>query len=294
MVSPYVRRQRLAAELRKLREERGLMADELARRIHYSRMKISRLENAHGRPDVGDVIKILDTLDITGARWEEIVRLANQASTKGWWDRYGDTMGPRQRLYADIESGAASIREYNDTTIPGLLQTPEFSAALVELKRVEGPLGFNLKKMTEARQRRQEGILSPEGPSYTVILDEVVLRRVNVPADIMAAQVRHLVQLGTSVSDLAIHVLPVDTYIKGVPIPQAAFSLYSFPDPAAPSMVVVETSSSDLPYTGKHEVEQHTKRYDLLSKVVLSSEDSLKRLIEAADRLERPSAGAGE
>lgn len=59
-----------------------MMADELAKRIHYSRMKISRLENAHGRPDVSDVIKILDALGITGARREEIVRLANQAATK--------------------------------------------------------------------------------------------------------------------------------------------------------------------------------------------------------------------
>ncbi|MFA1550442.1 helix-turn-helix domain-containing protein [Actinomadura chokoriensis] len=77
MVSPYVRRQRLATELRKLREERGLMADELAKRIHYSRMKISRLENAHGRPDVADVITILDALNVPEKQWTEIVRLAH-------------------------------------------------------------------------------------------------------------------------------------------------------------------------------------------------------------------------
>src|SRR5690606_219393 len=41
MVSPFVRRQRLATVLRDLREERGMMADELAKRIHYSRTKIS-------------------------------------------------------------------------------------------------------------------------------------------------------------------------------------------------------------------------------------------------------------
>ncbi|TDB88714.1 XRE family transcriptional regulator [Actinomadura sp. 7K534] len=52
MVSPFVRRQRLATVLRELREERGMMADELAKRIHYSRTKISRLEYAYGRPDV--------------------------------------------------------------------------------------------------------------------------------------------------------------------------------------------------------------------------------------------------
>ncbi|MGI5201991.1 helix-turn-helix domain-containing protein [Spirillospora sp. CA-108201] len=87
MVSPYVRRQRLAAELRRLREERGMMAEELAKRIHYSRTKISRLENTVGRPDVADVITILDALNIPDAQWKEIVRLAHEAAIKGWRDR---------------------------------------------------------------------------------------------------------------------------------------------------------------------------------------------------------------
>lgn len=29
-------------------------------------MKISRLENAHGRPDLAEVMKILDLLDVSG------------------------------------------------------------------------------------------------------------------------------------------------------------------------------------------------------------------------------------
>lgn len=252
-----------------------MMADELAKHIHYSRTKISRLENAYGRPDVGDVVKILDALDIPDDQCLSIVRLASAAAAKGWWDSYGEAMGARQRLYADIESGANSIREYNDTTIPGLLQTPEFISAVAELKRAEGPLSFNLDKMTKARQRRQEAVICSDGPTYTVILDEVVLRRVNVPPDVMAAQVRHLIKLMTSVTGLTVHLLPVDTYIEGIAIPQAAFSLYTFPDPSDSPMVVVETASNDLPYTGSREVEQHAKRYDLLSEAVLSSEDSL-------------------
>jgi transcriptional regulator with XRE-family HTH domain len=90
--SPFVRRRRLADELRALREAHDLSADELAKRIHHSRMRISRLENAHGRPDVRDVITILDTLGIKGTQWEEIIRLAYDAAEKGWWDRYGDSI----------------------------------------------------------------------------------------------------------------------------------------------------------------------------------------------------------
>src|SRR5947208_1383333 len=109
MTSPFVRRRRLAAELRSLREERGLTADEVAQRLHQSRMKVSKLENARVRPDLAEVMKILDVLSVRGAKWEEIVRIARDAAERGWWDAYGDSMGERQRIYADIESGAKTI-----------------------------------------------------------------------------------------------------------------------------------------------------------------------------------------
>ncbi|RKS67697.1 helix-turn-helix protein [Actinomadura pelletieri DSM 43383] len=291
MGSPYVKRLRLAAELRALREDRGLMAEELAKRIHYSRTKISRLENASGRPDVGDVLRVLDALGLSDDECMRLVRLATAASKKGWWDAYGESMGPRQRLYADIESGADTIREYNGTMIPGLLQTAEYSSALAELWRGDKLRGLDFKKMTKARQRRQEAVLHPEGPAYTVILDEVVLRRVSVPADVLAAQIRHLIKLMASVPKLGVRVLPVDANVEGVAIPEAAFSLYTFPNSNDPPMVMIETSLTDLPYTGTREVEQHAKRYELLGEVVLSSEGSLKCLTEAADRLSGRTGG---
>ncbi|TDD74483.1 helix-turn-helix domain-containing protein [Actinomadura rubrisoli] len=293
MVSPFVRRRRLAAELRALREEREMTADDLAKDIHYSRMKISRLENAHGRPDVADVITILNTLGVSDKRWKEIVSLAHEASAKGWWDSFGDAMGARQRLYADIESGAATIREYNDTSLPGLLQTPEFIDALVKLKRAEGALDFSPKRMAEARRRRQEAVLRPDGPTLDIILDEVVVRRINVPIGIMAAQTRYLVNLMTSEPRLEVRVLPVDARIEGISIPRSAFFLYTFSNPVDPPLAVVETPSTDLVYSEATEVEQHIKRYELLSKAVLSSKDSLSCLAEAADRLTREAGSDG-
>jgi transcriptional regulator with XRE-family HTH domain len=122
MTSPFVRRRRLAVELRTLREEAGMTTDRLAKLIHQSRMKISRLENARIRPDLAEVMKILDILGAKGDRWHDIVRVARDAAEKGWWDAYGEAMGPQQRLYADLESGAETIREYCQTAMPGVLQ----------------------------------------------------------------------------------------------------------------------------------------------------------------------------
>ncbi|NKZ08832.1 helix-turn-helix domain-containing protein [Actinomadura latina] len=285
MVSPYVRRQRLAAELRKLREERGMMADELAKRIHYSRMKISRLENAHGRPDVGDVVKILDTLEIPDAQTLEIIRLANQAATKGWWDRYGDTMGPRQRLYADIEAGAGTIREFNLSSIPGILQTPELTNALTELAKNDGPLDFRPDRMAQARLQRLETILRPDGPTYEFIIDEIVTRRLNVAPSIMSAQLCHLVEKVAAEPRLTVRVLPVDAYLAEALLPKVTFSLYTFPEQSDPPLAVVETLTTDLVHTDPREVKRYRKRYEYLAQAALAPQDSLAILTEAASRL---------
>lgn len=47
MISPYVRRLRLGAELRAMRVAAGLTHVQVGRKIGVSRVKVSRLENGH-------------------------------------------------------------------------------------------------------------------------------------------------------------------------------------------------------------------------------------------------------
>ena len=285
MTSPFVRRRRLATELRTLRERRGMTADRLAKLIHQSRMKISRLENAHGRPDLAEVMKILDLLDVSGDKWQEVVRIARDAAERGWWDSYGDAMGARQRLYADIESGAKTIREYHLTAMPGILQTPEFTWALVELTEAEGAIDYVPERMAEARLQRQRAVLRPGGPAYEIILDEILVRRLGVPPDVLAAQLRHLVETAHTAPNITVLVLPVDVRLPGALLPKSHFFLYTFPDAEDPPMVVVDTVTTDLVYTDPAEVVRYTRRYDHLRQACLSPEESLALLTEAADAL---------
>jgi transcriptional regulator with XRE-family HTH domain len=285
MTSPFVRRRRLAAELRTLRERKDMTADRLAKLIHQSRMKISRLENAHGRPDLAEVMKILDLLEVSGDKWQEVVRIARDAAERGWWDSYGDAMGARQRLYADIESGAKTIREYHQTAMPGVLQTPEFTWALVELTQAEGAIDYVPERMAEARLQRQRMILRPDGPAYEIILDEIVIRRLGVSPDVLSAQLRHLADTARSAPNITVLVLPVNARISGALLPKSPFFLYTFPDREDPPMAVVDTVTTDLVHTEPSEVVRYTRRYDHLRQACLSPEDSLTLLTEAADDL---------
>ena len=103
MISPYVRRLRLATEVRALRAEAALTADQLGKRIGRSRADISRLENGHV-VDQADIIAILDAVGVDGDRWTQIVTIAREAGERGWWES-NKAMGERQALALNSRTG---------------------------------------------------------------------------------------------------------------------------------------------------------------------------------------------
>ncbi|MGH8276850.1 MAG: helix-turn-helix domain-containing protein, partial [Steroidobacteraceae bacterium] len=232
MISPFVRRHRLAVELRTLREAADKTHADLATAIGQSRMKISRLENGHARPNQADIMKILDALAVTGDRWTELMDVARDAAQQGWWDSYGEDMGARQTLYANLEAGATTIREFQPF-IPGLVQTPEFARRRQDAESEIGPITFQTQRAVEARQTRQRMLRRPDGPAYEVVLDEIALRRLPAPPQVVADQLRHLVELADQ-PKITVRVLPVDARIAGYVVPRSAFSLYTYPAPGDP------------------------------------------------------------
>ena len=83
MISPYVRRLRLARELIALRESAKFTHARLAKATGESAAKISRLENGHIRPRLDDVLKILDALGVTdGEQWTRLVTIAREAAER--------------------------------------------------------------------------------------------------------------------------------------------------------------------------------------------------------------------
>ena len=74
--SPTVRRRRLAAELRRLRERAGLTGDQVAERAGWSASKVSRIENAHTAPRAREVMVLLALYDVEGWHADELLALA--------------------------------------------------------------------------------------------------------------------------------------------------------------------------------------------------------------------------
>lgn len=292
MPSPYVRRRRLAAEIRKLRESRGLTTDGLAQLMYYSRTKVSRLENAQGRPDLAEIMNMLNILEITGSEYDRLIKLAHEAAQKGWWDKYGVSMGARQKLYADLECSADTVRAYNQTAMPAVLQAPEFISALVDLDECQGKLNYVPERMAEARMRRQQEIRRQGGPSYEVVLDECVIHRLDVPPQAMITQLQHMVGVVSAEERISVRVLMHDTRIPGGFLAKSSFYLYTFSEPGDSPLAVVDTVTTDLVLTQRGEVARYTDMYSRLRDTALTREDSIAFLERVANRLANQ-AGSG-
>jgi len=285
VISPYVRRRRLAMELIRLREEHSYSAEKLAKAIGVARQRISRVENGHVRPDLDEIMRILDVLNVGEKRWTQIMTIAREAQERGWWEKFADEMGPRQALYANLEAGARSIREYQMTFLPGLLQIPAFTEARARADRASYTEHFDPARALEARAGRQRLLERPGGPVYEVIIDELAVRRFAAPPPVVAAQLRHLVDVGENRKKVTIRVLPLAATILGHSVPRSAFFTYSYPDPGDPVVVAVDTVTSDLVLTEPAEVGRYLTLYERLQDAALTPADSLDFLAAAAEEL---------
>lgn len=280
MISPYVRRLRLAAELRDLRTQGGLTHEQLARKIGQSRAQISRLENGHV-VDQADIIRILDALDVDGERWTKIMTIAREAGERGWWESH-KAMGERQALYANLEAGAETIREFQMTFVPGLLQTPEYTGARIDASRLAGWTSASSEKASEARAGRQRMLRRPGGPSYTAIIDEVAVRRPTVPPEVLKAQLYQITATANANDKMDVQVLEMTAAIEGYRVPVSSFSIYTFADPGDPSVVMVDTITEDLVLTGDLEVKRYDELFERLQTAAIPPDESLRLLVDAA------------
>src|SRR5215472_550293 len=123
--SPTVRRRRLAAELRAIREGMGRSGDAVAAALKWSPSKISRYERAKTSLPPKEVERLLDYYKIGGDHRKMLLALAQDATLKGWWEEqeYSNTVSEDYRQFIGLEHEATQMQIWHVDVVPGLLQT---------------------------------------------------------------------------------------------------------------------------------------------------------------------------
>ncbi|MGW3610612.1 helix-turn-helix domain-containing protein [Micromonospora sp. NPDC005163] len=285
MISPLARRLRLGNAIRELRDQAGLTGVELGRRAGLDRTAVSKVENGERRP-LDTILKLLDVLLAEDdERYRGLQRVARDGLAKGWWTGPEFAgMGERQAKTADIESGARTIREYQNSLLPGLLQTEAYARHRGQVALDDGA-DFDLNGTVAGRLRRQQQISGPDGSDYDVVLEPQAIERQPVPPGVMREQLLHLLDLATTRENISVRVLPVDARLGRGYVPRSPFSLYAYPDAEDLTLVAVDTVTADLLVTDAREAQRYAQLFDQLRDAALSTEESADLIQKAAGAL---------
>ncbi|HUZ54766.1 MAG TPA: helix-turn-helix transcriptional regulator [Streptosporangiaceae bacterium] len=238
---PGVLRIRLGVKLRRLRESRGITAQQAAKAIRGSDSKISRIElgrHAAREIDVSDLLTLYGVTDPDER--EALLGLASQALAPPWWQRNADILPPWFQAYLGVEEVAESVQSYDTHFVPGLLQTSAYAAGLLARADFAADEAARLLQVRAERVER----FAAGGWRLDAVIDEAVLHRPVGPQADFAAQLEQL-RDAAGWPGVTVRIRPLTA---GAPLSPAGFTILRFAGSELPDAVYTEqlTSASYL------------------------------------------------
>lgn len=271
--SPSLRRRRLGATMRRLREAAMVSRELAGQQLDCSESKISRIENGDVRVNRRDLFALLDLYDVNDAALRtELRELAAQGGRRGgWWVKYNNEVNGSFRRFMELETVATSIRRVSVTAIPGILQTPEYARAVISATAPEYT-AEDIERQLRMRAERQRRLVEPNPPDNWVILDEAVLRRRVGGREVMAAQLRRLHTAAQS-CHLKVQLLPFENGAhQGMP---GSFALMRFLPPD-PDVVYSEGFAGEVTLDDPVDLRAFSLIFDGLVAEALNPDESLR------------------
>lgn len=272
--SPTVRQRELGRRLREFREERGSTIADVAQELMVSATKISRLETGTRPPNPRDVRDLCRHYGLDEATTNQLMDLARGAREQVWWTQYEDL---KLDPYLGLEQDAVAITSYTTYYVPALLQTEEYTRAVIKAIAPKMDPGI-YEQRVEARMRRQQVLEKDKPPRYRVLLDEAVLHHDIGGRTVMIAQLEKVME-AQRLSKAIVQVIPFNA--RSYAAQDSNFILFEFDRETNQSPVVfVEGLTGNHYFERKAEVERYTEAIELLRDSALRPEDSVLRIDE--------------
>lgn len=280
---PTVRRRVLAANLRRLRLDKGLEQEDAARELSCVPSKISRIEKGESgiRPiDLKALLKLYGIND--AAEVEGWLVLARESRKRRWWRSLEDQLPDDFLDLVGLEEDVTHIRAYEPGLVHGLLQTEAYAEAVIGAGE-PGPLSEARRARVEVRMARQVAITRSDDPLEAwIILGEAALRQQYGGPAVLAGQLQQLAAL-SELENVTLQVLPftVGAY-RGGPYP---FATYRFPEPSDMEVVVLENHTAHSYLETPGDTSYYGDVFDRLRAAALSPIDSQSLIGEVARQL---------
>jgi len=274
--SPTIRARRLRRELRRLRDQAGLIAEDVAAQLGWHRTKVIRIEQGHSRVTLNDVRELLDLYKASDEEQHMLLTLVRQARQRGWWNAYGDVLPDD---YVGFEAEASAISSYESSYVPGLLQTEEYVRAIIHGGRLTAD-PEEVDRIVAARLARKALLSRDVPPKLWFVLDEAVIRRVVGGPEVMRAQLARLIDACAHPS-IVMQILPFSAGAHAAM--GGAFTILDYEDPVLdPTVIYVGNDTSTVLMEKEVQVARYRLAFDHLRAKALDPDRSGEFLAQVA------------
>ncbi|MGW3248117.1 helix-turn-helix domain-containing protein [Streptomyces sp. NPDC001070] len=279
---PTVLRIVLGTQLRRLRESRRISREAAGEAIRASHAKISRLELGRvgfKERDVADLLTLYGVTDVQERA--DLLGLARRANTPGWWHQYADVLPSWFETHIGLEEAAHTIRTYEVQFVPGLLQTEAYARAVTRLGHPRAT-EREISRRVDLRMTRQDLLAKPGAPQLWVVLDEACLHRPLGGAEVMRAQLEHLMK-AAALPNVTLQIAPFD--IGGLAAAGGPVTILRFSEPDLPDIVYLEQLTSALYLDKQDDVEHYLTVMDRLAAESQPPRNTARILTRLIDRM---------
>lgn len=281
-------RRQLGRRLRDLREARAITVELAHEHIGRSRPWLWKLETGRASIQIKPRVDVRLLCELYGADADTqagLISLAEATRVKGWYTPFKDLLPPNFDTYLGLEEVAQLVSWYEAELVPGLMQTPEYARATIT--SVEDRPDDEVERRVNLRMRRQQVLTRANPVTLDVIVNEAVLRRPVASTQVMAAQLRHVLNLA-DLSNVTIRVIPFSAGIHAG-VTSGPFEILRFPDGdhEQPPLVYVEGLMGVLWFKEPKEVDKYHTVFTKIKDRALDKNASRELINKAAKEMAR-------
>jgi transcriptional regulator with XRE-family HTH domain len=291
VTGPIGPRRNIALTLKQLREESGKLLTDVADDLLISTSKLSRLENAQGKPQLRDIRDLIRYYGIEETpQAEQLRRWVAAAERPGWWTEYDDDVLGDVDEHLAYEAEATVLRAYTLPFLPALLQTAEYARAHIQnieplsadyarasFEDTEADTADNVQELVDLRMERQKVLTSRrEGLDplkLVAVTHQSALLQAVGPLEILRDQLDALVERSKA-PNVSLHILPFSASPVFTMTCMYAYFEYQDSGGLARDVVQLETPIGFVRIDNPQRVADYRKWHDSLVEASLSEDDS--------------------
>ena len=230
-------RHQLRVQLRRYRERSGLSQREVAQALGWSPSKVHRIEAGTSPITEADLRSLLARYSSAAENEVDQLLVLARAARQNRPIALKEPGPPSVRRYLDYEASAEQIWNFEPMFVPGLLQTPEYTWAIMSHYGLRPAEPETVDRALATRRYRQEILHRSPPVQLHVLIDESAIDRQVGGPRVMANQLEHLWAMSER-TNIFLGIVPLS--VGAYPGMRSPFVVMRFTEPAQPELLFLE------------------------------------------------------